>query len=57
MKEFFSMVIRLALSNQKDIIWNIIDLMSKFGIFYADHKGLENNKNKKMDFIKKGGDR
>ena len=57
MKEFFSMVIRLALSNQKDIIWNIIDLMSKFNIFYADHKGLENNKNKKMDFIKKGGDR
>ena len=57
MKEFFSMVIRLALSNQKDTIWNIIDLMSKFGIFYADHKGLENNKNKKMDFIKKGGDR
>lgn len=57
MKEFFYMVIRLALSNQKDIIWNIIDLMSKFNIFYADHKGLENNKNKKMDFIKKGGDR
>ena len=57
MKEFFSMIIRLALSNQKDTIWNIIDLMSKFGIFYADHKGLENNKNKKMDFIKKGGDR
>ena len=57
MKEFFSMVIRLAFSNQKDTIWNIIDLMSKFGIFYADHKGLENNKNKKMDFIKKGGDR
>lgn len=57
MKEFFSMVIRLALSNQKDIIWNIIDLMSKFNIFYADHKGLKNNKNKKMDFIKKGGDR
>ena len=55
MKEFFTLVIRLALSNQKDSIWNIIDMMSKFGIFYTDKKGLKNNKNKKMDFIKKKG--
>lgn len=55
MKEFFTLVIRLALSNQKDNIWNIIEMMSKFGIFYTDKKGLKNNKNKKMDFIKKKG--
>lgn len=55
MKAFFSLIIKLAFSNQKDSIWNIIDLMAKFGIFYTDKEGMKNNKNKRMDFIKKEG--
>ena len=52
MKDFFATVIKLALSNSKNAIWDIIQMMSKFGIFYTDKEGMKNNDHKKMDFIK-----
>ena len=52
MKDFFTTVIKLALSDSKNAIWDIIQMMSKFGIFYADKEGMKNNDHKKMDFIK-----
>lgn len=57
LKDFFATVIQLALSDHKDAVWNMIELMAKFGIFYTDKKGLKNNDRKKMDFIQKGGEK
>lgn len=57
LKEFMRVVIQLALSRNTDTIWNLLELMASFKIFYAEKSGLANNLNKRMDFIKEAGDK
>lgn len=56
LKEFMRVVMQLSLSRNTDSLWNILDLMTSFKIFYAEKSGIANNPQKKMDFIKEAGD-
>lgn len=56
LKEFLRVVIQMALSRNVGAIWNILELMISFNIFFAEKDGTANNQQKKMDFIKEAGD-
>ena len=57
LKEFLRVVIQMALSRNVGAIWNILELMTSFNIFFAEKDGNANNQEKKMDFIKEAGDK